>query len=149
LVAQRRLGSSKIRSRGALQRTRGPPPGHLSDEELPHHYLLDALIGAVMLVNRTVKVLCRPGMRFTLLGFSPKPNPLGIKSSWNFDNLLGAAYLQMYWLMTSGSEVTRCKYWGRIISLARSHPEGRKRRRDKRFCDDACRQAHYRSKRNT
>jgi hypothetical protein len=42
--------------------------------------------------------------------------------------------------------VTRCEYCGRIISLALSHPEGRKRRRDKRFCDDACRQANHRAK---
>ena len=65
---------------------------------------------------------------------------------WTFDNLLGAMYLQMYWLMVSGGDITRCEHCGRIISLARPHPEGRKRRRDRRFCDDACRQAHHRSK---
>lgn len=121
-------------------------PGHLFEEELPHHYVLQTLVGAVTLVNRTVNALCRPRMLFTVSGFHPKPNPLGIKSTWEFDNLLGAAYLQMYWLMTSGSEVTRCENCGRIIALSRSNPEGRKRRRDKRFCDDACRQARHRSK---
>jgi hypothetical protein len=66
--------------------------------------------------------------------------------SWTFDNLLGAMYLQMYWLMTLSDSIVRCEHCGRIISLGRPHPEGRKRRSDKRFCDDACRQAHHRSK---
>jgi hypothetical protein len=70
----------------------------------------------------------------------------GIRSSWEFDKLLGAAYLQMWWLMSSGGDVTRCEYCRRIMSLARPHPNGRKRRRDKRFCSDSCRQAHRRSK---
>jgi hypothetical protein len=66
--------------------------------------------------------------------------------SWTFDNLLGAMYLQMYWLMTSSESIARCEHCGLIISLGRPHPEGRKRRSDKRFCNDACRQAHHRSK---
>ena len=67
-------------------------------------------------------------------------------TSWTFDNLLGAMYLQMYWLVASRDSVARCEHCGRIISLGRPHPEGRKRRSDKRFCNDACRQAHHRSK---
>jgi hypothetical protein len=66
--------------------------------------------------------------------------------SWTFDNLLGAMYLQMYWLVASRDSVARCEHCGRIVSLGRPHPEGRKRRSDKRFCNDACRQAHHRSK---
>ena len=66
--------------------------------------------------------------------------------AWTFDTLLGAMYLQMYWIMASSDSKTRCEHCGRIISLGRPHPDGRKRRRDKRFCDDACRQAHHRSK---
>jgi hypothetical protein len=72
--------------------------------------------------------------------------PTNVRAGWEYENLLGAMYLQMHWLMTSGGELTRCEYCGRIFALSRSHPEGRKRRRDKRFCDDACRQAHHRSK---
>jgi hypothetical protein len=68
---------------------------------------------------------------------------------WTFDNLLGAMYLQTYWLMTSSGSVARCEYCGRIISLGRPHPEGRKRRSDKRFCNDACRQANHRSKKRS
>jgi hypothetical protein len=70
----------------------------------------------------------------------------GVRTGWSFMSLLGAMYLQMYWLMAAGSDLTRCEHCGRLISLARPNPEGRKRRRDKRFCDDACRQAHHRSK---
>jgi hypothetical protein len=62
---------------------------------------------------------------------------------WTFDNLLGAMYLQMYWLMTSSDSIARCEHCGRIISPGR---KGRKRRSDKRFCNDACRQAQHRSK---
>jgi len=76
-------------------------------------------------------------------------NSLEVRSYWNFYNLLGAMYLQMFWLMASGENVARCEYCGQIISLARPHPEGRKRRRDKRFCNDACRQAHHRSKKRS
>jgi len=68
---------------------------------------------------------------------------------WTFDNLLGALYLQMYWLMISSDRIACCEHCGRIISLGRPHPEGRKRRSDKRFCNDACRQAHHRSKKRS
>ena len=68
---------------------------------------------------------------------------------WRFDNLVGAMYLQAYWMMTSGEALIHCEYCSRVISLARPHPEGRKSRSDKRFCDDACRQAHHRSKKKT
>ena len=72
--------------------------------------------------------------------------PANVRPVWSFDNLLGALYLQMHWLMSSGGKLSRCENCGRVISLARTHSEGRKRRRDRRFCDDACRQAHHRSK---
>ncbi len=70
--------------------------------------------------------------------FFPEVDPSGVKCVWGFGNLLGAAYLQMYWIMTSAGKLARCQYCGLIISVARSRPEGRKRRRDRRFCDDAC-----------
>jgi hypothetical protein len=104
-------------------------------------YLLFACsVLRVMEVAGTVQTLCRPGVRIYGDDLS------SVVGTWRYDNLLGAMYLQMYWLMTSDGDVTRCEYCGRIISLARTYPEGRKRRRDRRFCDDACRQAHHRSK---
>ena len=81
-----------------------------------------------------------------LEGASYQADPMKLRSIWEFDNLLGAMYLQMYWLMTSAGELKRCEHCGRIVSLSCPHPEGRKRRSDKRFCDDACRLANHRSK---
>jgi hypothetical protein len=93
-------------------------------------------------VQRMVGTLCSP----VLMVEEGSHDPSKVTAQWHFKNLLGAMYLQMYWLMAAGSELTRCEYCGRLISLARPSPESRKRRRDKRFCDDACRQAHHRSK---
>lgn len=108
-----------------------------------------ARLGALLLVSsaveHTVRTLCHLGASVKVEDSLYEELPK-LVSCWNFDNLLGAAYLQMHWLMTSGDELARCEYCRRVLSLARPHPEGRKRRRDKRFCDDACRQAHHRSK---
>jgi hypothetical protein len=51
-------------------------------------------------------------------------------------------------IMSDGGRLTKCerKDCGRIISLARTHPGERKPPEHKRFCGDACRQAHHRSK---
>jgi hypothetical protein len=103
-----------------------------------------ASVATEILVGRAVRQLCYLALDFEEFSFPPDLSK--IRSVVGFENLLGAIYLQMYWLMASGGDVTRCEYCGRIISLARPHPEGRKRRRDKRFCDDACRQANHRSK---
>lgn len=105
-------------------------------------YLGYALTAAMDLVVLTVRDECFPVLHLR----ESVRDPSKISAGWNFKSLYGAMYLQMYWLMAAGGDVTRCEYCGRIISLARPHPEGRKRRRDKRFCDDACRQAHHRSK---
>lgn len=107
-------------------------------------YLGYALTAAMDLVVLTVGDECFPVLRPS----ERVSDPSKISAGWSFKSLRGAMYLQMYWLMAAGGDVTRCEYCGRIISLARPHPEGRKRRRDKRFCDDACRQAHHRSKKH-
>jgi hypothetical protein len=66
---------------------------------------------------------------------------------WSFSDLLGAMYLQMYWLIAAGGNVTRCEYCARIISLARPGPSARKPPQHKRFCDKSCRQSyHYHEK---
>lgn len=77
---------------------------------------------------------------------SSTPHRWGLTTLWGFDNLIGVMYLQAHWMVTSGEELTHCENCGMPISFARPHPSGRKGRRDKRFCDDACRQAHHRSK---
>jgi hypothetical protein len=112
----------------------------LTEVELGRQALALTLHSACGIVNDVVHDYCAPRLASTGV------NSLEIRSSWAFGNLLGAMYLQMYWLMASGENVARCEYCGQIISFARSHPESRKRRSDKRFCDDACRQAHHRSK---
>ncbi len=63
-------------------------------------------------------------------------------------NLLGAMYLQFYWLITSAGDLSRCKHCGRIISYAAPLPmsgdhESRKPRKDKEFCDSRCRQNYH------
>ncbi len=72
--------------------------------------------------------------------------PWCIRPIWRFDNLLGVAYLQAYRMMTSGDLLARCEFCNRPLSLTNTHPEGRKRRQDRRFCDEVCRQANHRSK---
>jgi hypothetical protein len=75
-------------------------------------------------------------------------SPEGLWATWLPRNLLGAMYLQMYWLMTSSGDLARCKYCGRIISYAPPVPIGeehkaRKPRKDKEFCDSRCRQNYH------
>src|SRR5829696_3852179 len=43
--------------------------------------------------------------------------PANVRPVWSFDNLLGALYLQMHWLRSSGGELSRCENCGRVISL--------------------------------
>jgi hypothetical protein len=115
------------------------------DEIYGGSYLNYALETAAYEVQHMVGALCSPALTVAedALDIS------GVRASWNFKSLLGAMYLQMYWLMTAGSDLTRCEHCGLLISLARPRPEGRKRRRDKRFCNDACRQAHHRNKKRS
>jgi len=100
---------------------------------------------AVQTVEEVVHEMCRNRIRFSWES-GKRPDLSTVHTAWDFDSLIGAMHLQMWWLMASAGDITRCEFCGRIVSLARSRPEGRKHRRDKRFCDDACRQAHHRSK---
>lgn len=112
-------------------------------ENTPRVDSLEGVMATTLItVDRLTNLLC--GQTLVLIG-DQKTKPSNVASSWVFSNLLGAMYLQMYWLLAHGKDVTRCEHCGWVISLARPHPEGRKRRRDKRFCDDACRQANHRS----
>jgi hypothetical protein len=122
------------------------PPGMPGSAGSPEMYTDHGLGWAVALVTERVQTLCRPSLYFTPEYLRPETIVSGISNTWEFANLLGAAYLQMWWLMTSEGEVARCEYCHRRMSLARPAPDGRKRRRDKRFCSDSCRQAHHRSK---
>jgi hypothetical protein len=126
---------------------------HMLNREFPEDQepatpLQCALVAAVFSVDPVVRELCEQSIGVHIDGMA-QPDPSAVKLHWRFDNLLGAMYLQMHWLLTSGGNLVRCEHCRRVISLARPHPDGRKRRRDKRFCDDACRQGHYRSKKRS
>ena len=73
--------------------------------------------------------------------------------SWDFRSLLGAMWLQFYWLLTATGGVRRCQAPGcsKVISFERpvlpSNPtvrndrsQGYRKRRDAKTCSDACRQ---------
>jgi hypothetical protein len=114
-------------------------------EDYDHLLLKIGLTCAVQTVEEVVHEMCRHRIWFSTEN-GKGPDLSTVHTAWDFDSLIGAMHLQMWWLMASAGDITRCEFCGRIVSLARSRPEGRKHRRDKRFCDDACRQAHHRSK---
>lgn len=91
------------------------------------------------IVEEMVKAFCWPTLRV-----EEKPQELGrATAGWGTTSLLGAMYLQMYWLMEAGGEVTRCRWCGRLISLVSPQPSERKVRQDKKFCNNACRQRYH------
>jgi hypothetical protein len=72
--------------------------------------------------------------------------PDSLNTSLEPRNLLGAMYLQFYWLITSARELSRCKYCNRLISHGPPTPgSGRKRKiySNKQFCSDGCRQEYH------
>ena len=106
-----------------------------------------AIVEIWMTVGSALSVFAHPAITYdkesnpTSLALSPDK----LTSTWRVRNLLGAIYLQFFWLITSTSDLSRCKYCGRIISYAPPMPEsnGRKPRKDKEFCDSRCRQNYH------
>jgi hypothetical protein len=117
------------------------------EQGLEGNYLKYCLMTAAFVVEGTVNDFCYPMLH---LGLHPHDHdPSQVADTWAFENLLGAMYLQMYWLMGSGANTTRCRWCGRLISLERPYPGAKKRPQHKRFCDASCRQKwnyHYRIK---
>jgi hypothetical protein len=107
--------------------------------------LVLALEAAVFVAKGVSDRLCTAHIWFSL-DDAVELDSSCIRTYWHFDKLMGVIYLQMYRLITSGGGLTRCNYCGRMIALSYTDSRGRKRRRDKKYCDDACRQAHHRSK---
>lgn len=73
-------------------------------------------------------------------------DPELLTRSWVPVNLLGAMYLQFYWMMTSGGDLSRCKFCDQVISRAPSSTgsgQTRKPRNDKEFCSSRCRQNYH------
>jgi hypothetical protein len=91
-------------------------------------YIRYALVNALDLVAFKVQKHWFP----TLLSEEEVSHPSEVWAGWHFKSLYGAMYLQMYWLMAAGGSVTRCRYCGRIISLASPLSGARKPRQDKK-----------------
>jgi hypothetical protein len=109
------------------------------EERYSGSYLEYALDTALYLVTSNVREECLPTL------FLPEgvEDPSKISASLSFKSLYGAMYLQIYWLMAAGGNVTRCRWCGQIISLISPVPGARKTRQDKTFCGNACRQRHH------
>jgi len=106
-------------------------------------YIAYALENALDLVMVIVQTECRPTLYLPEGGSDPSQ----VSSGWGFSSLYAVIYLQMYFLMAAGVNITRCKYCGRIIYLTPLQEGARKTRQDKKFCDNACRQRqHYHTK---
>jgi hypothetical protein len=120
---------------------------YLVENGLEGNYLHYCLWTALDVVQGTVHDFCYPILHF---GIEDKDeHPSDIVDTWGFDNLLGAMYLQMFWLLGSGANTTRCDWCGRLITLGKPSPGVKKRPSHKRFCDRYCRQKwnyHYRVK---
>jgi hypothetical protein len=103
-------------------------------------------------VQEVVAVLVRPCFGTLAPPIEGTPGqwwtPELLTRSWIPSNLLGAMYLQFYWLMTSTKDLSRCKHCNRIISYASAIPgsggrNARKPRKDKKFCSSQCRQNYH------
>lgn len=115
---------------------------------------VDALIDAAM--TQIWEFVGFPLRTHTYPAFGDKGNlsrrPLltvdGITASWGARSLLGVMYLQFYWLITSGGELSRCKQCKGIIAYGSPiSTDGsvtvRKPRKDKEFCGSRCRQNYH------
>ncbi len=96
-------------------------------------YLLEKCAQAV---ETMVRANCLPAL-------SVEGKPARAAAGWSIRNLIGAMYLQMYRLMAAGEDVTTCRYCGRLISRMPPETGERKKRHDKRYCNDACRQRYH------
>lgn len=101
-------------------------------------------------VQGTLAPLAQPSFATMAPPSEGKPgrwwDPDLLTHSWVPVNLLGAIYLQFYWLMASRGELSRCEHCGNIISDARSiarDGRARKPRRDRDFCDSRYRQNYH------
>jgi len=58
------------------------------------------------------------------------------EAGWSFTSLLGAMWLQMFWLLTAEEESRRCRYCDKIIAYGESGQ--RKRGPKSKYCDKKC-----------
>jgi hypothetical protein len=108
--------------------------------------LAGGALGLILEYMRVLEVFTYPSL--SVAGdwiADPLLTPDRMVASWGARNLLGAMYLQFYWLITSAGDLSRCEHCGRIISHAPPVPhegerKARKPRSDKKFCNTRCRQ---------
>jgi hypothetical protein len=93
-------------------------------------YLQYCLPTAIYVVEGTVNDFCYHRIN---LGENWE-DPSQVVDVWAFENLLGAMYLQMYWLMGFSGNTVRCDWCRRPISLERPSPDKKKTPDHKRFC---------------
>jgi len=107
-----------------------------------------AVLETAQIVQEAVEAFAYPSLE---LDFPRQPDaPYGpelLRRTWRPRNLLGAIYLQFYWLITSTGELSRCKQCNRLL-LSGAPPISaagkiRKPRKDKEFCDSRCRQNYH------
>ncbi len=123
-----------------------PPPGferlYPDDDNLESCAL--ALDIVLFELENTIQALCRPCLIRSrdddFLDMST------LRQGWEFENLLGAVYLQAYWLVTAGRHIKRCRNCGGIVVPDPQKGAKRRVRSDKTYCGGACRQARYRER---
>jgi len=73
------------------------------------------------------------------------PGPQSLTASLWPRNLLGAMYIQFYWMITSGSALTYCAYCEAPISYAPTVPGRGKRKtyKNRKYCSKQCRQNYH------
>ena len=77
-------------------------------------------------VAQNVHKYCRP-----TVVLPPRSRDLSkVCTAWDFDNLLGPMYLQLYWFLGAQGQAKRCKMCGYPMFKAR---------KDKKFCSEPCR----------
>ncbi len=112
-------------------------------------YLLNvATVSVTTIVQSALKSFAYPSLEIDDRWQSPNVpyGPELLRRTWAPRNLLGAIYLQFYWLITSAGDLSRCKHCGRFLSDAppiSATGKGRKPRKDKEFCDSRCRQNYH------
>src|SRR5215212_5349468 len=147
------LSEDVARLEQSIGRDNGSPPGtmlrkHYRVMAKPHgigytNFLVDRALERVFeSVQQVLEAFIYPCLAYYsspngLSNDPPLPDdqlwtPETMRSSLWPRNLLGALYLQFLWLVDSASELSHCKYCGRIISYAPPRPESgdRKPRKD-------------------
>ncbi len=106
------------------------PKGTNKDQDLA---LKAGLLYVVEASKVVVHKYCRQSLVLSLDPDATLDASYEVDVTWEFDNLLGAMYLQMYWLVAAGGTLARCGVCGRMIARANSNKGGRQTRRDKKF----------------